>query len=263
MSLALGVLGVLTRRILEEAIGAEDLNKVHLMEASIASNATLQGSFDQIERLAYRLLDWGDFRVYRVDGTGPTLAYRGTLGRPGRGEPPAGARACREAIAADSRWWSRTCGATRASRRRCRAWEVSWSTRSDSARSCSARSRSIIPSATPTAPRTSWRYHARQSDGHGDPHRRAAPAAAQHGRPDRPAGDRAGPRDRLAPRLGARPGRRLARHAAGRGELESFVTGGLRATDSSPPPRGPWRRRARRPPQASGTAAEVAARTAS
>ena len=57
--LALGVLGVLTRRILEEAIGAEDLNKVHLMEASIASNATLQGSFGQIERLAYRLLDWG------------------------------------------------------------------------------------------------------------------------------------------------------------------------------------------------------------
>ena len=57
---------LLTRRILEEAIGAEDLNKVHLMETAIASNATLQGSFDQIERLAYRLLDWGDFRIYRV-----------------------------------------------------------------------------------------------------------------------------------------------------------------------------------------------------
>ena len=68
VALALGVLGVLTRRILEEAIGAEDLNKVHLMEVAIASNATLQGSFDQIERLAYRLLDWGDFRIYRVDG---------------------------------------------------------------------------------------------------------------------------------------------------------------------------------------------------
>ena len=66
VALALGVLGVLTRRILEEAIGAEDLNKVHLMETAIASNATLQGSFDQIERLAYRLLDWGDFRIYRV-----------------------------------------------------------------------------------------------------------------------------------------------------------------------------------------------------
>ncbi|HEX6104253.1 MAG TPA: hypothetical protein VFZ26_01635, partial [Gemmatimonadales bacterium] len=52
VALALGVLGALTRQILEEAIGAEDLNKVHLMESSIASSSTLQGSFDQIERLA-------------------------------------------------------------------------------------------------------------------------------------------------------------------------------------------------------------------
>jgi methyl-accepting chemotaxis protein len=91
VALAMGVLGVLTRRILEEAIGAEDLNKVHLMEVAIASNRTLQGSFDQIERLAYRLLDWGDFRIYRVADGVATLAYRGVLGRPDRGEPPAGA----------------------------------------------------------------------------------------------------------------------------------------------------------------------------
>jgi hypothetical protein len=91
VALSMGVLGVLTRRILEEAIGAEDLNKVHLMEVAIASNRTLQGSFDQIERLAYRLLDWGDFRIYRVVDGVATLAYRGALGRPGRGEPPTGA----------------------------------------------------------------------------------------------------------------------------------------------------------------------------
>jgi methyl-accepting chemotaxis protein len=90
VALALGVLGALTRKILEEAIGAEDLNKVHLMEAAIASNATLQGSFDQIERLAYRLLDWGDFRVYRMVSGVPILAYRGALGRPNRAEPPPG-----------------------------------------------------------------------------------------------------------------------------------------------------------------------------
>ena len=88
VGLALGVLGALTRQILEEAIGAEDLNKVHLMEASIASNATLQGSFDQIERLAYRLLDWGDFRIYRIADGGADLVYRGALGRPNRAEPP-------------------------------------------------------------------------------------------------------------------------------------------------------------------------------
>ncbi|HEY3012761.1 MAG TPA: methyl-accepting chemotaxis protein [Gemmatimonadales bacterium] len=88
VALALGVLGLLTRQILDEAIGAEDLNKVHLMEAAIASNATLQGSFTQIERLAYRLLDWSDFRVFRVAGSATTLAYRSSLGRPSRGDPP-------------------------------------------------------------------------------------------------------------------------------------------------------------------------------
>ena len=102
VALAMGVLGMLTRQILEEAIGAEDLNKVHLMEVAIASNRTLQGSFDQIERLAYRLLDWGDFRIYRVIDGASTLAYRGALGRPGRGEPPVGAAPFRaEAIASN------------------------------------------------------------------------------------------------------------------------------------------------------------------
>jgi methyl-accepting chemotaxis protein len=89
VAIALGVLGLLTRQIMDEAIGAEDLNKVHLMEAAIASNATLQGSFTQIERLAYRLLDWGDFRVYRVAGSETSLAYRSSIGRPNRGAPPA------------------------------------------------------------------------------------------------------------------------------------------------------------------------------
>ena len=95
VALALGVLGALTRQILEEAIGAEDLNKVHLMEASIASSSTLQGSFDQIERLAYRLIDWGDFRIYRVADGRAELVYRGALGRPDRGAPPAAMDAVR------------------------------------------------------------------------------------------------------------------------------------------------------------------------
>jgi methyl-accepting chemotaxis protein len=95
VGLALSVLGALTRQILEEAIGAEDLNKVHLMEASIASSSTLQGSFDQIERLAYRLLDWGDFRIYRIVGDRAELVYRGALGRPDRGPPPEAMEAIR------------------------------------------------------------------------------------------------------------------------------------------------------------------------
>jgi methyl-accepting chemotaxis protein len=98
VALALGVLGLLTRQILDEAIGAEDLNKVHLMEAAIASNATLQGSFTQIERLAYRLLDWGDFRVYRVAGSEASLAYRAMVGRENRADPPPAMAALRRQV---------------------------------------------------------------------------------------------------------------------------------------------------------------------
>ena len=98
VGLGLGVLGLLTRQIMDEAIGAEDLNKVHLMEAAIASNATLQGSFTQIERLAYRLLDWGDFRVYRVTGAQATLAFRSSIGRPNRSEPPSSLELLRQEV---------------------------------------------------------------------------------------------------------------------------------------------------------------------
>jgi methyl-accepting chemotaxis protein len=85
----LAVLGALTRKILEEAIAAEDLSKVHLMEMAIASNVTLQDSLEHIERLAYRLLDWGDFRIYRMEGDSASLMYRSGIGRPHRGVPSA------------------------------------------------------------------------------------------------------------------------------------------------------------------------------
>lgn len=77
-------IGMLTKRILEEAIAAEDLNKIHLMESAITGNAGLHGSFEQIERLGYRLLDWGDYRICRWNGSDVTLAYRGRIGRPNR-----------------------------------------------------------------------------------------------------------------------------------------------------------------------------------
>ncbi|HEV2291123.1 MAG TPA: methyl-accepting chemotaxis protein, partial [Gemmatimonadales bacterium] len=84
----LAVLGVLTKKILEEAIGAEELSKVHAREKIVTSNVSLQESCTQIEALAHRLLDWSDFRIYRVDQGSAVLAYRGVRGRPGRGEPP-------------------------------------------------------------------------------------------------------------------------------------------------------------------------------
>ncbi len=66
-------------RILEEAIQAEELNKIHGMEVAVSSTAGLDDVLADIERLAHRILDWNDFRVYRrTDGF--ELFYRGRIG---------------------------------------------------------------------------------------------------------------------------------------------------------------------------------------
>jgi methyl-accepting chemotaxis protein len=83
----LGVIGLFARTLIDEAIAAEDLNKVHLMQGVVTGNVSLQTAFEQIEQFAYRLIDWDDFRVYRLEPEGPRLAYHGRIGRPGRGEP--------------------------------------------------------------------------------------------------------------------------------------------------------------------------------
>lgn len=100
--LVLGGLGLLTKRILEEAIAAEDLNKVHQLESTVLGNAQLGESFAQIERLAHRLLDWGDFRIYRVTGAEPVLAYRGAFGRPNRGDPSPAVEPLRRQVVAET-----------------------------------------------------------------------------------------------------------------------------------------------------------------
>jgi len=84
----LGVLGLLTTRILEEAIGAEELNKIHSRERVITSNLSLGDAFTQLEQMANRVLDWSDFRIFRVREGASTMVYRGALGWPNRGDPP-------------------------------------------------------------------------------------------------------------------------------------------------------------------------------
>src|SRR5256712_9579107 len=97
---ALGALGLLLKRMLEEAISAEELNKIHAMEAVITSNLSLDDSFRRIERLAHRLVDWGDFRVYRVADGRLTLAYRSGIGWAMRRQPSADTATLRAAIVA-------------------------------------------------------------------------------------------------------------------------------------------------------------------
>jgi methyl-accepting chemotaxis protein len=81
----MGAMGMLLKRMLEDAISAEELNKIHAMEAVITANVSLEDSFRRIEGLAHRLVDWGDFRIYRWEESGMTLAYRSEIGRVGRG----------------------------------------------------------------------------------------------------------------------------------------------------------------------------------
>jgi len=82
-------LGLLLKMMLEEAVSAEELNKVHAMEAVITSNLSLEDSFRRIERLAHRLVDWGDFRIYRRQDGALALAYRSAIGREVRYDPSA------------------------------------------------------------------------------------------------------------------------------------------------------------------------------
>ena len=91
------VLGMLTTRILEEAIGAEELNKIHARERVITSNVSLMDAFTQLEEMANRVLDWSDFRIYRVTDGVASLLYRGVIGGPDRGDPPFDSPQLREA----------------------------------------------------------------------------------------------------------------------------------------------------------------------
>jgi methyl-accepting chemotaxis protein len=100
---ALGALGLLLKRMLEEAISAEELNKIHAMEAVITSNLSLDDSFRRIERLAHRLVDWGDFRIYRTTDAAVHLAYRSAIGRAERGEPSEDIAAVRSAVVASGK----------------------------------------------------------------------------------------------------------------------------------------------------------------
>ncbi|HET9513972.1 MAG TPA: methyl-accepting chemotaxis protein [Gemmatimonadales bacterium] len=98
----LGVIGLFARTLIDEAIAAEDLNKVHLMQSVVTGNLGLQTAFEQIEQFAYRLIDWDDLRIFRVIDGEPQLVYHGRIGRPGRGEPGIALEAARRRVIAEA-----------------------------------------------------------------------------------------------------------------------------------------------------------------
>jgi methyl-accepting chemotaxis protein len=85
--------GLLLKRILEEAVAAEELNKIHAMEQVVSSDANLAESLQQIERLANRLVDWNGFRIWRLNGGSLRLIYEageGLLAEPRENGVPGG-----------------------------------------------------------------------------------------------------------------------------------------------------------------------------
>jgi methyl-accepting chemotaxis protein len=58
---------MLVRRILEEAVAAEELNRIHAMDAGDSADGNIEQSFRRIASFANRLVNWRDFRILRLD----------------------------------------------------------------------------------------------------------------------------------------------------------------------------------------------------
>jgi len=85
VAVALAFSALLFQRIIEEAIGAEELNKIHQMELVVSSDASLGDAFARIAGLANRLVDWREFRIHLLqDGDARTIF----TGRDGLLDPP-------------------------------------------------------------------------------------------------------------------------------------------------------------------------------
>ena len=67
VGVVLGGAGLLLKRILEESIAAEELNKILAMEQIVSSDVEIGDAFRRIQHLAHRLVDWQTFRIARLE----------------------------------------------------------------------------------------------------------------------------------------------------------------------------------------------------
>jgi methyl-accepting chemotaxis protein len=67
IGVVLGGAGLLVKRILEESIAAEELNKILAMEQVVSSDTDIGDAFGRIQVLAHRLVDWREFRISRLE----------------------------------------------------------------------------------------------------------------------------------------------------------------------------------------------------
>ncbi len=80
VAMVLILAGLLLKRILEEAVAAEELNKILAMEQVVSSDVGLTDAFRRIEALAHRLVDWRSFSIYRVRGDQLSLVWNQRTG---------------------------------------------------------------------------------------------------------------------------------------------------------------------------------------
>jgi len=72
--------GLLLKRILEESIAAEELNKILAMEQVVSSDIDIGDAFRRIQDLAHRLVDWQAFRIGRLDDGELYHVWQGDIG---------------------------------------------------------------------------------------------------------------------------------------------------------------------------------------
>lgn len=72
--------GLLVKRILEESIAAEELNKILAMEHIVSSDVDIGDAFRRIQLLAHRLVDWQTFRISRLEDGALRQIWSGDLG---------------------------------------------------------------------------------------------------------------------------------------------------------------------------------------
>ena len=80
VGVVLGGAGMLVKRILEESIAAEELNKILAMEQIVSSDVDIGDAFRRIELLAHRLVDWREFRIGRFENGALMHVFRGSEG---------------------------------------------------------------------------------------------------------------------------------------------------------------------------------------
>jgi methyl-accepting chemotaxis protein len=80
VAVVLALSGLLLKRILEESIAAEELNKILAMEQVVSSDVDISDAFRRIQELAHRLVDWQMFRIGRLDDGELKHVWQGDIG---------------------------------------------------------------------------------------------------------------------------------------------------------------------------------------